>query len=126
MSKSTLLTSCVECGKSISEDASLCPHCKRYPKFRDCRICKGSLKESDALKIEEHDERWVFVHQNCLENILSETYKCPACGKEFNYRHPDHPHLRKYPLPIVRTCPECGHNIESLECNNCRFSVARL
>lgn len=138
------LVRCVECNNKLSENASICPHCKTdYPHGSSCDFCNKDLKMSEAVQIEGSADS-VF-HYSCKSKLLEinqeesraiipspKKIRCPTCGKG------------EYEIPFFRTtrpgkrhefsCKSCGevfsHEIPESEwpfgeCYFCRKFVIK-
>lgn len=105
------LTKCVECGKTVSSDASVCPHCHNDPWRRYCRIC--------GKRIESSEKRGgASIHRSCREVVGAQEYCCPTCGRPL-FSLEAYDALREY------SCPACGQPIERNweTCYRCGFHI---
>lgn len=106
------LLQCIECGGSVSSQASQCPRCStRYPFGVKCIVCCKILKRSEALKLvrdygETNQPNVIkFFHHSCYEQVSKvrigrSRTSCPVC------KHPI-----EFDTCSSVNCPNCGHHI---------------
>ena len=80
-----MLIKCPGCGKEISNNAMICPHCKcdtasfAQKEMRPCRICKTPLVVKDQVSVVyKSDPR--IVSGNSISSSVKYT-PCPKCGE---------------------------------------------
>lgn len=101
------LLKCLECGSSVSADATRCPHCHSHHfKGVNCLVCSRTLKESDAVTISQNATD-KFLHPACFEAVghcPRETIKktCPVCQTQSKFDS------QAYQV----ACTKCGHIIQ--------------
>ena len=80
-----MLTKCPDCGKEISKNAAICPHCKcnivafRKTETRPCRICKTPLIVQDHLSM-VYTSTPQIIDRSSVVGELKYT-PCPKCGE---------------------------------------------
>ena len=98
---SSNLTSCIECGHTISTSASRCIHCGTEC-YRGviCHFCRQKMRLSEAIERRIIDSN--YYHDSCLKSIvqfLGIYLNCSDCGNligEFDENH------------YRRPCNQCG------------------
>lgn len=80
-----MLVKCPECGKEISKNAMICPHCKcsvaaaRKVEMKPCRVCGTPLLVKDHLSMEYKSTPWI-IDRSSVTATLKYT-PCPKCGE---------------------------------------------
>ena len=80
-----MLVNCPDCGKEISRNTKICPHCKcdiaasRKPETRPCRSCKTLLAIKDHLSTEYKSKPWI-INRSSVTAALKYT-PCTKCGE---------------------------------------------
>jgi hypothetical protein len=80
-----MLVKCPGCGKEISKNAMICPHCKcstsslEKKETKPCRICKTPLVVDDHLSI-VYTSTPSIVNGDPVSSSLKYT-PCPRCGE---------------------------------------------
>ncbi|MDD2914143.1 MAG: zinc ribbon domain-containing protein [Gallionella sp.] len=80
-----MLVKCSGCGKEISDNARICPHCKcdtvasRKAETRACRVCKTPLIVKNHLSTEYKSTPWI-IDRSSVTAWLKYT-PCPNCGE---------------------------------------------
>ena len=80
-----MLVKCPGCGKEISSNARICPHCKcdtaasRKSETRACRACKTPLVVKNHLSTEYKSTPWI-IDRSSVTAWLKYT-PCPNCGE---------------------------------------------
>lgn len=80
-----MLVKCPDCGKEISSNTRICPHCKcdtaasRKTETRPCRACKTPLVVKDHLTTEYKSTPWI-IDRSSVTASLKYT-PCPKCGE---------------------------------------------
>ncbi len=111
------LLQCIECGGTVSSQASQCPRCStKYPFGVKCTVCCKALKRSEALKLVRDYEKTNqpdivrFFHHSCYKlvsqiRIGKSRTSCPVCK-----------HAIEFDTSSSVTCSNCGqHILTSLE-----------
>ena len=101
-----MLLKCPECGKEVSKNARICPHCKcnlaaaRKVEMKPCRICKTPLLVTDHLSMEYKSTPWI-IDRSSVTATLKYT-PCPKCGESRPIlpTEPESP-LQKWALPVL-------------------------
>ncbi len=126
------LMNCIECGGAVSNNAEICPHCRKHPRPVRCRLChKDALIESsvqfDLFNLRLYDAtttgyssdvRHIYFHKSCLSSHFpshprdSDQFACPACSALYYYKDFDK-EIRRSP------CKECGHPLSFIDCRCC-------
>jgi hypothetical protein len=97
-------TKCVECGKSVSAAADVCPHCGKNCCAVQCIMCDLNGKQSEMIKDKG-------IHRTCWDRYIAphlNQFSCVTCGTIFNYKK--HPSM----------CSKCGEPFHS-ENDRCLF-----
>jgi hypothetical protein len=117
------LLNCAECGKKVSSEASICPHCNKSPKIVKCKFCSETLNQSQSRVYQDN-----YFHVTCISKF-QESYnkntelvkasplkiKCQACKYTFTR---DYEEAGDFPYDSPRerdkktdriTCKSCGH-----------------
>lgn len=119
-----VLTKCIECGESASSEAKRCPHCGKYPHSVPCYICEKNIRRQDA-GFERGYAHWGdFVCTKCTTSILSESFYCPACKNDYQYRllvSIDKSQQANNREKMV--CPQCGQPMKFTKCYSCELSL---
>lgn len=80
-----MLVKCPGCGKEISKNARICPHCKRdtaalqQPEMRPCRACKTPLRVKDHLSTVYTSTPWIVDRSPVTASV--KYTPCPQCGE---------------------------------------------
>ncbi|HEX5338252.1 MAG TPA: hypothetical protein VFW53_07415, partial [Gallionella sp.] len=80
-----MMIKCPDCGKKISKNAMICPHCKcsiaafRKLESKPCRICGTPLLVKDHLAIEYKSTPWIIDRSSVTEHL--KYTPCPQCGE---------------------------------------------
>jgi len=111
------LLQCIECGGTVSSQASQCPRCStKYPFGVKCTVCCKAFKRSEALKLVRDYEKTNqpdivrFFHHSCYKlvsqvRIGRSRTSCPVCK-----------HAIEFDTSSSVNCPNCGqHILTSLE-----------
>lgn len=117
----TKLTKCIVCGKKISTNVSLCPHCKQSQYRAKCVFCGKFYDEKNKNERALHDS----CRTSWTNSVLDTTFRCSVCNKKFTYRA-----AKNYlgPRTFVGgkieyaryfTCPECGEKVMMYSCDYC-------
>jgi hypothetical protein len=85
------LTTCIECGASVSDNAVLCPSCRSNWRGIKCAACNVRMRQSEALHVPDCFEgktvRGKFFHEQCLLTLLpNRDARCRDCGTTINIR----------------------------------------
>jgi len=106
------LLQCIECGGTVSSQASQCPRCStKYPFGVKCTVCCKALKRSEALKlVRDFGETGQpdivrFFHHSCYKQVSqvrigSSRTSCPVCKQAI-----------EFDTSSSVNCPNCGHHI---------------
>jgi hypothetical protein len=106
------LLQCLECGGTVSSQASRCPRCQTpHPFGVQCTVCCKILKRSDALKVvkdfgETSQPSLVrYFHHACYQQVSQVRFgrsrtSCPVCK-----------HSLEFDTCSSITCSNCGHQI---------------
>ena len=107
------LIKCIECGKSISNEAGMCPRCKtEHPRGERCIVCEKILPVSKGKYIDLSSKDAVspcriFGHTACLAKITPyQQIVCRVCKKSF-------------PIDWNSSCDKCGHPLRREWCGYC-------
>lgn len=80
-----MMVKCPDCGKKISKNAMICPHCKcsiaafRKLETKPCRVCGAPLLVKDHLSVEYKSTPWI-IDRSSVTEYLKHT-PCPQCGE---------------------------------------------
>jgi Zn finger protein HypA/HybF involved in hydrogenase expression len=80
-----MLIKCAGCGKEISKNAMICPHCKsnmasfKKKETKPCRVCNTPLVVVDHLSIVYKSDPGI-IDGNPVSSSLKYT-PCPKCGE---------------------------------------------
>ncbi len=108
----TTLLQCLECDRTVSSQASRCPHCTtQYPFGVKCIVCCKHLKRSEAVKLSkeyggaENKVSVKFFHASCHNQVSQirtgrARTSCPACKVPI-----------EFDTSSSVTCHNCGHNV---------------
>lgn len=97
--KEMALIKCPECGKEISDKATICPHCslniEEYEKHkRDLQEEERKRKEEEERRKQEEEKRKLEEERKSMEHKI----KCPECGEIID--------------KDSVTCPKCAYPIK--------------
>jgi hypothetical protein len=117
------ITSCFECGASISDSASRCPQCgSRFPFGVNCQCCRTKLRESRAFFLKRVSG---IVCDDCGSRLFSATPACHECGHLFSVV--SWKEMLQSLVSSVPSCPKCGASSalnHKGTCKYCRLPVA--
>ena len=116
---SAKLTSCIECGRSISTTARQCPGCgTKIPHGIVCKICGKPGKISTIKTTEDTVSRYddeineyfywqeyKSYHTECYEKVFEVNYSCPVCCHNIT--------------KFQKHCPQCAHPFTVNQCVHC-------
>ena len=103
------MTTCVECGHSISEHASACPKCKWQ--CVKCFLCEEPVKKSEHYQ--PHVHRWLSdpaYHRDCFgaHFQIPPSVACPDCGVSLSETRLAETLSTLDCYITYLACPECG------------------
>lgn len=101
------LISCVECNRSISSEATRCPHCDTgWPRGLQCKVCLKPGKASEMAPYNDFGKIVYLPHPSCREAVLATDMACPTC---------------KQPIAtlVQKQCSNCGQSLPIFPCHYC-------
>jgi hypothetical protein len=126
------LVNCRECGKKISNEVSLCPHCGKYPFGVYCNLCGKFGKASEFYRGGYNWGKSEGVHQSCLKahtdkNEDMRMFSCGACHRSYVYSQMNIPKKKtKRGLIHNSSCPYCGQPFYFYECVICGQPIVKF
>ena len=75
------LTTCIECGHTVSLSAATCPSCNsRLFKGQTCAICLQRAKENEVVKLYSD---YTYYHPSCIRDLFQprRQLNCKDCGE---------------------------------------------
>lgn len=74
------LTTCYDCGCSLSESAGQCPHCRSlFVRGVKCVVCRGLMKSSESV-LRHTTYSFRFLHKRCGASLFGGRGNCWECG----------------------------------------------